>query len=106
MSVDWHADDEQLFQAESQDTCIVSLSLGVARAFVIRPKWPEGGERPHSRVTLEYGDVCVMEGMMQKTLPAPYHKGGPHRGCTHQHNVAKDTKTRYMLQSLSPYEVK
>eukprot|EP00927_Polykrikos_kofoidii_P048469 TRINITY_DN42746_c0_g2_i1.p1 TRINITY_DN42746_c0_g2~~TRINITY_DN42746_c0_g2_i1.p1 ORF type:complete len:751 (-),score=96.92 TRINITY_DN42746_c0_g2_i1:827-3079(-) len=62
-SVGWHADDEPLFRATHQDTIIVSLSLGASRTFEMRPN-----DQPLkvTRLPLEDGDLCTMEGLMQK----------------------------------------
>merc|ERR1712066_1124399 len=66
MSVGWHSDDERLFQGKFQDIRIISFSLGVTRKFELRPNWPEPGERSLHRVLLSDGDLCTMEGMLQK----------------------------------------
>jgi alkylated DNA repair dioxygenase AlkB len=66
MSVGWHSDDERLFQGKFQDIRIVSLSFGVKRKFEMRPNWPEEGEQPVRTLLLGDGDLCTMEGMMQK----------------------------------------
>merc|ERR1719330_2096516 len=65
MSVGWHADDERLFQGKFQDIRILSLSLGVTRKFVLRQNWPADGEGPIT-LSLGSGDICTMEGMLQK----------------------------------------
>mmetsp|Transcript_148023 Transcript_148023/g.475290 ORF Transcript_148023/g.475290 Transcript_148023/m.475290 type:complete len:584 (-) Transcript_148023:108-1859(-) len=66
MSVGWHSDDERLFQGKFQDIRIISLSLGVTRKFELRINNPEPGQRPVSLMKLGNGDLCTMEGMMQK----------------------------------------
>jgi len=66
MSVGWHSDDESLFQGKFQDIRIISLSLGVTRKFEIRANWPGEGERPVRSIMLGDGDICTMEGMLQK----------------------------------------
>lgn len=66
MSVGWHSDDEKLFQGKFQDIRIISLSLGATRKFELRSNWPEPGERPVRVMQLKDGDLCTMEGMMQK----------------------------------------
>jgi len=66
MSVGWHSDDERLFQGKFQDIRIISLSLGVTRKFELRSNWPDPGERPVRQMALGNGDLCTMEGMMQK----------------------------------------
>lgn len=61
-SVGWHADDENLFEANIDDSLIISLSLGVPRRFEVRPK-----DDPNTlTVLLRDGDLCTMEGYMQK----------------------------------------
>lgn len=62
-SVGWHADDETLFQGKEQDCLIISLSLGHARSFHLRT-WANGSWQ--GSVWLQGGDLCTMEGMMQK----------------------------------------
>lgn len=66
MSVGWHSDDERLFQGKFSDCRILSLSLGVARKFELRLNWPEDGEKSIHRMLLGDGDICSMEGMVQK----------------------------------------
>merc|ERR1711957_635344 len=66
MSVGWHSDDERVFNGKFQDIRIISLSFGAARKFELRLNWPEGGEKPTHRLTLSDGDLCTMEGMVQK----------------------------------------
>lgn len=66
MSVGWHSDDEQIFQGKFQDIRIISFSLGAKRKFELRANWPEKGERPVNTIMLGDGDLCTMEGMMQK----------------------------------------
>merc|ERR1712216_298818 len=66
MSVGWHSDDERYFNSKFQDIRILSFSLGVARQFHVRPNWPEPQERPLRVLTLGNGDLCTMEGMLQK----------------------------------------
>jgi len=68
MSVGWHSDDEELFQGRFRDCRIISLSLGTKRSFELRLNWPEEGERPLLRLPLGNGDLCTMEGMVQKHL--------------------------------------
>ncbi|CAE7728542.1 ALKBH3 [Symbiodinium pilosum] len=64
MSVGWHADDEQLFQGKQQDCRIISLSLGATRAFEVRSNWSELDGTV--RLELGDGDLCTMEGLVQK----------------------------------------
>ena len=61
--VGWHADDEPLFCAKEQDAMIISLSLGETRTFLYRLN-----DRPDDehRLPLANGDLCIMEGLMQK----------------------------------------
>lgn len=62
-TVSWHSDDEPLFDATNRDALIVSLSLGAARKFELRPKDDPFQE---TSVLLEDGDLCLMEGLCQK----------------------------------------
>lgn len=66
MSVGWHSDDERIFQGKFQDIRIISLSLGAARKFELRANWPAEGENPVRQMRLGDGDLCTMEGMVQK----------------------------------------
>lgn len=63
-SVDWHADDEPLFEGTSHDCCIVSLSLGASRRFDLRHR--RGVGRQTVSIDLHDGDVVTMEGLFQK----------------------------------------
>lgn len=65
-SVGWHADNEQLFQGAFRDCRVISLSLGATRSFELRLNWPEEGDRQPPRLQLSDGDICTMEGMLQK----------------------------------------
>lgn len=62
-TVSWHSDDEPLFDATNRDALIVSLSLGAARSFELRPKDDPFQE---TSLRLEDGDLCLMEGLCQK----------------------------------------
>merc|ERR1719506_3391609 len=74
--VGWHTDDEPLFLGKEQDCLIVSLSLGQARpfSFARNSVWEEWESRVaagnvddwNESVLLESGDLCTMEGMMQR----------------------------------------
>ncbi|CAK8997871.1 Alpha-ketoglutarate-dependent dioxygenase alkB homolog 3 (Alkylated DNA repair protein alkB homolog 3) (mAbh3) [Durusdinium trenchii] len=64
-SVGWHADDEHLFQGKNRDCRIISLSLGATRSFELRRNWSEADT---IRLPLTAGDLCTMEGMVQKHL--------------------------------------
>jgi alkylated DNA repair dioxygenase AlkB len=61
--ITWHADDETLFAAGTQDACIYSLSLGSTATFEIRKR--DGKGSLHS-LELHHGDLCTMEGLCQK----------------------------------------
>ena len=61
--VGWHADDEPIFQATVRDALIISLSLGASRTFAYRLNTQLNIEHT---VRLGDGDLCTMEGMMQK----------------------------------------
>ena len=60
--VDWHSDNEKLFQ-DSSGVPILSLSLGATRLFQFRNKLT----RRVSDVTLGSGDLVFMGGDIQKT---------------------------------------
>merc|ERR1712087_627326 len=66
MSVGWHSDDEALFQGKFQDIRIISLSFGARRKFEMRANWPSDGEPTLKPIMLDDGDLCTMEGMVQK----------------------------------------
>eukprot|EP00811_Abedinium_folium_P000426 NODE_10390_length_1355_cov_10.056189.p2 GENE.NODE_10390_length_1355_cov_10.056189~~NODE_10390_length_1355_cov_10.056189.p2 ORF type:complete len:210 (-),score=37.53 NODE_10390_length_1355_cov_10.056189:193-822(-) len=76
-AVGWHADDEALFDALNRDVLIISLSLGVSRHFELRAK-----DDPTllTELLLENGDLCMMEGLVQKhychrVMPEPHITG-------------------------------
>jgi len=91
MSVGWHSDDESLFQGKFQDIRIISLSLGSKRKFELRANWPEDGEVPVRQMMLGNGDLCTMEGMMQKhfqhRVPKEGAVNGPRINLTWRWNV-------------------
>jgi alkylated DNA repair dioxygenase AlkB len=60
-SVNWHADDENIFQGKKQDIMIVSLTLGADRTFSIGTQ-----HREEKAVILGDGDLCTMEGAFQR----------------------------------------
>ena len=60
-SVGWHADDEPSL---GPDPTIVSISLGSARRFMIKPK-SDGPGLARYAVSLGHGDLLVMRGGMQ-----------------------------------------
>lgn len=76
-SVGWHADDEGLFQGKYQDCRIISLSLGQTRRFQFRLRCPSAGEAKLHEVVLHNGDLCTMEGLIQKH----YHHRLPSESC-------------------------
>ena len=70
-AVGWHADNEPLFQADKRDAMIISLSLGATRTFSYRL----GNTGRVENLPLRDGDICTMEGLMQKY----YHHAVPHQ---------------------------
>eukprot|EP00933_Yihiella_yeosuensis_P056417 TRINITY_DN5559_c0_g1_i1.p1 TRINITY_DN5559_c0_g1~~TRINITY_DN5559_c0_g1_i1.p1 ORF type:complete len:664 (+),score=145.80 TRINITY_DN5559_c0_g1_i1:132-2123(+) len=62
-TVGWHSDNEPLFAATRKDALIISLSLGAGRLFQYHPNEQPGQV---SELSLEDGDLCTMEGLMQK----------------------------------------
>ncbi|CAK0818189.1 unnamed protein product [Prorocentrum cordatum] len=62
-TVGWHSDDEPLFDSLTQDTLIISLSLGAQRTFLIRPN---ADQSQVTKVVLADGDIMTMEGLTQK----------------------------------------
>lgn len=61
--VGWHADDEVYFQSLSDDTRIISFSLGSSRDFLWRL---QGTDITLGSCSLGDGDVMTMEGLFQK----------------------------------------
>ena len=61
--VNWHTDNEALFQGTQQEILILSLSLGGTRDFEFRSRHQE---EQVQRLPLQDGDICVMEGLCQK----------------------------------------
>ena len=62
-SVQWHSDDESLFENPSEGFSIISPSLGAKRSFEIKGKWRDA---PVQSIALRDGDVFTMEGHTQK----------------------------------------
>ena len=62
-SVAWHPDKEELFDTESGETIIVSLSLGQERVFQHRLF---DDEKSKKEVTLSDGDLLIMSGLTQR----------------------------------------
>lgn len=88
--VGWHADDEVYFQSLSDDTRIISFSLGSPRDF----KWRlQGTDVPLGTVSLGDGDVMTMEGLFQKhykhAVPKCKVASGPRLNFTFRWIVAK-----------------
>ena len=72
-----HSDSEDLFQANSIASTIISISLGAARTFILQAN--DGSET--FAIDLQHGDIATMEGLCQKhykhaLIPAP-HPCGP-----------------------------
>eukprot|EP00931_Biecheleriopsis_adriatica_P073151 TRINITY_DN47496_c0_g1_i1.p1 TRINITY_DN47496_c0_g1~~TRINITY_DN47496_c0_g1_i1.p1 ORF type:complete len:468 (+),score=75.26 TRINITY_DN47496_c0_g1_i1:33-1406(+) len=82
-AVDWHADDEPLFDGRHNDCCIISLSLGEERRFELKPSKSCHDEAPTCQLQLGHGDLCTMEGHTQRNyvhrVPKKGNKGGRHR---------------------------
>jgi len=96
MSVGWHSDDERYFNGKFQDIRILSLSLGVARSFNLRSNWPEPQERQLRSLMLSNGDLCTMEGMLQKhyqhRVPKENNISGPRINLTWRWNVRHEAR--------------
>ena len=58
----WHSDNEPLFGPQNSPKLIVSLSLGNSVEFMVHCRAP--GDVPSS-ITLDHGDVLVMDGLAQ-----------------------------------------
>lgn len=90
-AVGWHSDDESLFQGKFQDIRIISLSFGAKRRFELRLNWPDVGERALHTMPLGNGDMCTMEGMLQKhcqhRVPREANIQGPRINLTWRWNV-------------------
>jgi len=65
-SVGWHTDNEELYEAEYNDAIILSLTLGAGRKFMIRQMDQNGKRAKPSVLVLSHGDLCTMEGRMQR----------------------------------------
>ena len=57
----WHSDNEPLFGAQNSPTLIVSMSLGNSVEFKVR----RGRGSVPSLITLDHGDLLVMDGLTQ-----------------------------------------
>jgi alkylated DNA repair dioxygenase AlkB len=64
-AVGWHSDDEPLFGAGSEQSTIISMSLGEGRRFQIRDS-RNPGTRKVTEVFLGDGDLLTMEGFFQR----------------------------------------
>lgn len=65
----WHADAEELFDAENRPTLIISFSLGATRAFEMMPSPHHTNWEKYNVPTttdLCSGDVLLMEGFFQR----------------------------------------
>ena len=65
-SLNWHSDDERLFDAVNNDASIISLSFGAARNFQIREKLGNHQFGPAASICLAAGDVLCMSGRFQR----------------------------------------
>lgn len=67
-SVGWHTDNEPLFEAEYNDACILSLSLGASRMFALKEQLQVAADGVPKEVDLPIhgGDLCTMEGKFQR----------------------------------------
>jgi len=65
-SVGWHTDNEQLFEAEDIDACILSLSLGASRKFQVKPQNKTEVGTAWKTFVLHHGDLATMEGKFQR----------------------------------------
>ena len=63
-SVDWHSDNEAMFQGASAPIRILSLSLGEPRTFQLKPKGWHGAT--HTSIKLFSGDLLLMDGCVQQ----------------------------------------
>ena len=66
--IPWHSDNESLFGPSNQPKLIVSVSLGHSVVFQVR-RAP--GNVPSS-ITLDHGDLLVMDGSAQSEYAQPY----------------------------------
>jgi len=63
----WHKDDSPLFKGTEQDACIISLSLGGTRTLCVRHDAAAEESSPQPvQLELHHGDLCTMEGLLQK----------------------------------------
>ena len=62
----WHSDNESIFQGMNRNITIVSLSIGTSSLFEVRRKASKP-DRTITQVTLDAGDIVVMEGWFQKS---------------------------------------
>ena len=63
--VGWHSDDEELFNTDSGETVIISLSLGSSRTFSYRRKDSQDDDDDDSHLWLSSGDLLIMSGRHQ-----------------------------------------
>ena len=65
--VQWHSDDEALFNGIREECTIISLSLGASRTFEIQ-RWDGQNGTIIGTTALNDGDLLTMEGMFQKYM--------------------------------------
>eukprot|EP00404_Azadinium_spinosum_P025299 CAMPEP_0180612272 /NCGR_PEP_ID=MMETSP1037_2-20121125/30275_1 /TAXON_ID=632150 /ORGANISM="Azadinium spinosum, Strain 3D9" /LENGTH=459 /DNA_ID=CAMNT_0022631867 /DNA_START=63 /DNA_END=1444 /DNA_ORIENTATION=+ len=66
-SVGWHTDNEEIFESEYNDACILSLSLGASRKFQLKRQQTEADPHPKTVTAIvSHGDLCTMEGRFQR----------------------------------------
>ena len=63
-SVDWHADNEQLFDTSTGNVTNISLSLGATRDFMIKRNGAR--DEDSSKTPLQSGDLVIMTGYTQR----------------------------------------
>ncbi|CAK9060932.1 unnamed protein product [Durusdinium trenchii] len=113
-SVDWHADNEPLFQGLLEDCRIVSLSLGETRRFDLRRRRGRGNPYQHVdrlSIDLHNGDLITMEGCFQKHW---YHRVPKAAGVTRprinltwrsitRHEATCPYSTAHLLQKMAHF---
>ncbi len=93
-SMGWHSDDEAEL---GERPCIASLSLGAARAFLLRPKTADAdGQRRSKRLLLEHGSLLLMRGdsqaRYQHSVPKTRRPVGPRVNLTFRRVLAQETR--------------
>ena len=100
----WHADNEELFQADRQPSSIMSVSFGAPREFQYAIKGKEKDPKSIKSIILEEGDVLCMSGLFQRHFlhRVPPAQAGERFNITYRNIVKHELHCPVRLQRLQP----